>query len=509
MAIERKCVLRCLMVLALLAVLAFVVPSHASQDMCMGAFGGVVEKPQPVAFIPENVELKGLRLEWDRLPLEITSEKDPRFKQGLVNLLKMLTDTVFTSASRKTTLEKGELRLAKALDDGRSLEFEYTGDKRGKDTVFRLTKIVFVKPNGQEMALDKSPVSDDGVFLNKMNVVLMEKKVAREEGEAIQIQPLDKSEIDGWIKDNESLKEILHLGKSGGNLISSLQEALPRLVESDRLKVGAMVDNVSVVKIPTVIRGPLLSRLLDWIDRVPHLSREEMRTSLGKNSVRGLVWKARVRSNFRFMVNVAKKQLFKYMLFGAMFVGYAHYDSIMDRAQFGQQADAPVTRIERVIHSAPLSTEEALMMNDVVRGMGGNLSRDWTTATEIQNRISESRGPRNAEADFARFETLMSQLIAKESSMAGETTVWVGDVDLKRIQQLSGSASVRESIRARVDSGYALAHFKNQEKILLTAIRHDGKADHMPLVSTILIEKASSPALYEQLLQGLRFAHVQ
>ncbi|HVK60779.1 MAG TPA: hypothetical protein VM432_04475, partial [Bdellovibrionales bacterium] len=260
-------------------------------------------KPVPQVF-DSQTQLFGYRIDVDNSAEKVTSRRDAEFKPATMRLLNMLSNTLFQDIGRKLTREKGEMRLAEILDDGSTMEFIFEGDKRSGDSIFRLQKIVLVKPNGADVTLDGAPVDDSGKSLARTAHVISMRSMAR----GVELKPVAASAFKDLVASDVSLAPLYKNDvDDSGNLLSFIENAASRMHESDRAQVEDLKKKIKTVKVPLTIRGPVLDELLKWGDRLSVLNRSEFQTALQTGKLTALAMKARQRSMGEFMMNIVRK----------------------------------------------------------------------------------------------------------------------------------------------------------------------------------------------------------
>ncbi|RYZ77204.1 MAG: hypothetical protein EOP05_02620 [Proteobacteria bacterium] len=202
------------------------------------------------------VKHRTLSLKADPLP---TDSKDPAFKARITDLLDMYLNSVFQE-NEKDPFKKRELFFAREIGSGETLEFEYLGDQRSGERVYRLSKISLYKANGKDITLEKEALSDDGQSLRKKSFEL-------------------------------------------------------------EAEDGATPNEINDIAIPLTIEGEALKALTPWLQRIPHLTKIEIKSAVDRGRVSPLVWKAAFLSNLKFLAKTAKKQLFKTVLLVGVVAG--------------------------------------------------------------------------------------------------------------------------------------------------------------------------------------------
>lgn len=238
----------------ILSTMLFTVNSFA-QEMCSGIF------IQP-----------GLKVSTGSYSTNTQSTSSDEVAMAL-GILKMTTNTLTESISKKMTVEKGELLLGQNLGDGWSLEYEYFADKRTEKTIFRLGKVNLIKPNGEKTTIDKKPTKEDGNSLSK--------KFYSEED----------------------------LGFKAG-------------------EAPAVFANAPAVEFPALIQQNTLKYLLSMASSMEFFTRDEINQATDLKTLKA---KAFVKSNVKYVQGIIKKQAFKFVLLGVVMYGYySEKDKVID-----------------------------------------------------------------------------------------------------------------------------------------------------------------------------------
>lgn len=182
-----------------------------------------------------------------------------------LNILRMAAFGRSADFTEKQVLEKGELLLAQNLNDGWSMEAEYGIDQRGASPKFRLKKLLLVKPNGEEIVLDKSPVDVTGVKLNNL------------------FYPVEQY--------NSTLKSVS-------------------------------------VDFPVTVEGALYDHVATWAVYSDHLRTEELRALQSQSDINVLRLKVFGRGVVDYTNKVIKKQSFKFALLGFVMYLYTQKDEV-------------------------------------------------------------------------------------------------------------------------------------------------------------------------------------
>lgn len=205
-------------------------------------------------------------LELDSSDFSMDKQQDPAQLNSMT--LKLLKLTSFSRSSvftEKHVVEKGELVLASPLNDGWSVEFEYSADYRGKDLVYRLKEIDLIKPNGESSSLDKAPTNTAGDQFRKL------------------FYPTESV--------NEALKD-------------------------------------AKIQMPAAIYGALFQNINRWATKAEFIKRNELQGLSTTQDLKKLNGKVAVRSTIDYTNKVIKKQSFKFILLGLVMYFYSQRDVI-------------------------------------------------------------------------------------------------------------------------------------------------------------------------------------
>jgi hypothetical protein len=436
--------------------------------------------------IPEGLEFKSaIKLHIDTASAEITSVKDPRYQESFHNILEMLTETIFLSGDRKTTLEKGKLNLARNIGNGQSVEFEYIGDRRGENMVFRLAKVVLYKANGQDVSLEKNPVSDDGLKLRTPEVL-----VAEDAGGNLKV--IEKSDINKWAKTENTTPDV---GPANEGVLQRLESLINRMNPQDALKVRALKTHHQSIRIPLVIQGPLLQNLLTWAERMPYVSRPELRAAVQNKNLNPVIWKARFRSNVDFTLKVAKKQIFKYILIGGVFFGgHSMINQMTDvrPAVLDQRPSVVSMKADK----PSFTINDSLIINRVLKSLeaNGSIQADALRA-EINASLDLKKSPAAIATNTRDAQSVMAQLIDAEVAANGQSQFYLGDTNMKL------TSTPTESLNITPNTSILIGEFSHQQKIILIPITTVGSTQQM---SQLVLSRSENPRLYDALSGSLR-----
>jgi hypothetical protein len=208
--------------------------------------------------------LRGVELSTTEYSL--AQQMNPEFLNSLtLNILQMTSFSKSSVFNEKNVVEKGELVLAKPLNNGWSMEFEYAADYRGKTPVFRLKEIDLVKPNGEVTTLDKAPNNTLG----------------------------------------DSLKKDFYAFEG---MDASLADAK--------------------LSMPQAIHSPLFERITRWATLADYIKRDEVQGLKNAGDLKGMRGKVFVRSTIDYTNKVIKKQSFKFFLLGMAMYFYSQREVI-------------------------------------------------------------------------------------------------------------------------------------------------------------------------------------
>lgn len=188
-------------------------------------------------------------------------------------ILSMSADTLAESIGPKITSEKGKITLGKKLEEGWSVELEYAQDLRQTETIYRLSEISLVKPNGEKAKISKSPTSIDGLEMSKLAFN----------------------------------SKDLQIPEGSSHPFNVIQE----------------------IEAPAFIRGPLWNNLNKWIPYIEFLNRSKLREASESNLLK-LKSEAVLKSNIDYTKKIIRKQAFKFALLGALMYTYANRSEIVN-----------------------------------------------------------------------------------------------------------------------------------------------------------------------------------
>ncbi len=447
--------------------------------------------------LPKGTEIKSVKLLIDRRPIEITSKSDPRFKPTVLDMLNMMTETVFVSGDHKSMTEKGELRLAAEFKQGQSIEFEYIGDKRGSDVIYHLDKISFIKANGKDITVDKNPLSDDATFLQRSEILIVTKEGKKTETEEKpqKISILEKSDIESWSEESPVLKANVAKIKKDQSILDGLREISQSLSEKDAELIDKIIAEQKIVNVPTAISGPVLQEMIKWSELLPTLKRAEVRESVKNGKLSSLLIKARVRANTDFAFKVAKKQIFKYMLVGTAFFGFTHYNNLLlhDRSTTNSTIVSDV-----LIAKSTFTTENANALQQVAKSFSKS-GRDVDPAFKqmLLARIAEKKTSKETAAATEDVQRSISDFVLKEENLRGSSRFYIGDanMNLKAFADKSFNPSL-------ASADYMIGLFEKQNRIVIVSI-FKSVTTFKTEMAEVIVDRHSYPVMYENIREAL------
>ncbi len=246
-------------------------------------------------------------------------------------LLRMVGNALFTGASPKDTLEKGELRLAVPLKDGYSLEGEYQGSDRIGGKSFHLIRLHLILPNGQEVNLDKTPLSvDNKQFLSKSYSWKVKTQVIDGENVATEAAPVPITDVQTWATAKSTEEKSIDnkpLKLAGKDPISFLQQNMTSMsdVELQNMK-ETLAQRIFTGALPKVIQGEDYKIFERWIERLEELEHSDLRNHADN------LWTLRGKYIKGWFVNGLRKRSSKEIFKAALYLSLAYlitnYDKI-------------------------------------------------------------------------------------------------------------------------------------------------------------------------------------
>ncbi|MFS4457538.1 hypothetical protein [Bdellovibrio sp. HCB2-146] len=209
-------------------------------------------------------ETRTLSISDDSFAPALQADKE-RSKILALKILQMAAFGRSVDFTEKQVLEKGELLLARTLNDGWSMEAEYGIDQRGAAAKFRMKKLLLVKPNGEEIVLDKSPIDVSGLKFNNRFYTVEQF--------------------------NSSLKS-------------------------------------ASLEFPVTVEGALYDQVVKWAAYSDHLKSEELRALQSEKDLNVLRLKVFGRGVVDYTNKVIKKQSFKFALLGFVMYLYTQKDEV-------------------------------------------------------------------------------------------------------------------------------------------------------------------------------------
>lgn len=246
-------------------------------------------------------------------------------------LLRMAGNALFTGASPKDTLEKGELRLAVPLKEGYSLEGEYQGSDRPGGKSFHLIRVHLILPNGQEVNLDKNPLSvDNKQFLNKSYSWKVKTQVIEGETVATEAAPVLTADIQTWASAKSTEEKPIDskpLKIAGKDPIAFLQQNMSVMSETESKNMTeTLAHRIFSAALPKVIQGDDYKVFERWVKRLEELEHSDLRDHADN------LWLLRGKYAKGWVVNGLKKRSSKEIFKAALYLSLAYlvtnYDKI-------------------------------------------------------------------------------------------------------------------------------------------------------------------------------------
>lgn len=506
MSTTRRMTLLHKWLLSLILLTAFFMAVRAqAQQACVLAFQSLPVEVAPVkAFFGKDITLEGVRLVADRGVERLSSKKDPKYNEKLGQLLNMLTDTLYVNASEKVTIEKGELRLAKILPNGVSIEFEYTGDlrseKQGLGKAFRLTKIMAIKPNGQTVTISKDPLTDDGRHLRQSEFLFVKKSMPVEGSpdekmvEIAYMEPDKQEKLTGWIEQSGGYERFPK--PDGKKLIQYMTDNAPAMAGADQAKIAELLADVRNVEVPVVLSGPLLDDLLkNWLDRLELISRGEWQGINQGSSVRHFALLGTLRSSVAWWKDRVSKKV-SGIVIAAILVGggMMAVDKLKD--VYHEWNAAPTVVYEQV-ESSGFTQTDARVMAQVLNEL---TDQQWNILDpRLSERIYKRMQQPNVRTpidEAYQFEEFIKQSIELETRLGSSVRTYLGSSQ-------NNSESLLRADVSQFQSGLAIYLFDAQERVVITSIQ-EVKGSTVPSVRVLIIRKEQHSALYDILKKRLK-----
>lgn len=407
--------------------------AHA-QESCSAAFAY-----EPNALLDHVTSLQEIRLVPEELP---TDKKSPEFRAKLIDLLDMYNSAVYQE-NKKDPFKKRELYFARQISENQSVEFEYLADARGDKPVYRLARVSYYKPNGQDLVLDKAPVSDDGRSLKQSSFALAVSK-----GE---IKPVAIEELSEKANAGQSLK--------GESAVEALR-SVPLDSHDHAIVAGAVVHDV---RMPLVIDGPIFDELSGWLNRFQYLKSPEIDAAVKSGSMNRLVWFSSSRAGVRFFGKFLRNRVFKYMFLIGIVAGISHLP--------GTSALMPYmpmhSKLEHLIHPRDNNIENN--ERDIVKNVlnatkkkSDEISASFLAAKET---IKKTVGNDDSDGDFKRMSATIASLSDSERKAGGTPVLFTEG--LRQVAVSSNNQAFVKQVGDSYDKSYIIAEFKKQNTILL------------------------------------------
>jgi hypothetical protein len=446
--------------------------------------------------IPDDVELNAIRFEVDNRTNTITSKADPLFKSTLLDMLGMMTETVFITGDQKAINEKGELRLAVEYRDGQSIEFEYFGDKRGSETLYRLGKVSFIKANGKDITIEKNPVSDDGRQLQKSEIVIATQfdKSAISSNAVIKTTILEKSNIETWSEKSDETKKSISGIKKDQGLTEALRNISKNLSAEDAQIIDRLVADQRVFKVPVTISGPILQHMIKWSELLPVIKRNEVRKAIENRDTKGLLIKAQLKAHSQFAFRVGKKQLFKYVIIGSIFFGITNYNNISN--QNANDKSNTTVLSDLLIAKSNFAKENV----QIFSGIASSFCKEADPLFEqmLHSRTVEKMSSAETKMSTENVRQSIADLVEKEESHKGKSKFYIGDVNMKLTAFADKNANP-----ALTSADYMIGLFEKQNKIAIVSIARSDLTSRIEMTE-VIVDRKTYPELYEKIRENLK-----
>lgn len=407
------------------------------------------------------------------------TKKSPDFKKALAELIQMHSDTLYISAGEKVSLEKGELFLAKRLDQDSTLELSYQGDLRSAIPSFRLVKAAIVKGNAQNVVLTKEPLIDNGTELKLKSFVVQR---TADGAKSALVTAENLSAIDPVKNSDDPLSAINNL----------IQNSSP----TDRVLLKKIDQNSKEIEVPVVIEGDLLKRFVLFADDLGLMDRSKVRDYIGNDKLNSLWALSKVYASYDFTKQVAKKQIYKYMLVGAAFYGVAMVlrDDVSNVVE---------KKIDEIAIQSKMTHDDLLEF----LALFSDIYQPWSDeAPALSERMWDSvsiMGPMEKMENFKKFREDLGRALIKEYKNKSTveyyfTTGRSGNITKtteKVISDLEG---------AELDNQELLfIHLPYSKKIFVGVLGHSGKKkSKVESIAYTVVTKKEASNLYEHLISS-------
>jgi|GEM_PF-3656079 hypothetical protein len=449
----------------------------SAQPLCQSLWLDVLTSEKAPILKPE-MNLTGYQLVPSTLIKPGLKMNSVAFKKGLAELVQMYSDTLYMSAGEKMSIEKGELFLAKRLDDNTTLELSYQGDLRSVKPAFRLVKAAIVKGNAQAVNLTKEPLNDNGSDLKLRSFILQ----SNNDGSKTSLLAAD-------------VLSAIEPVKNTDDTLSFLQLMIEKSAPQDRPKFSSMP--LKTVEVPLSIEGTLLERFVKFAEDLSLMKRDRVRDYLGKDKLFSLWALSKVYSSYDFTKQVAKKQIYKYVLVGAAFYGVA----MLLRDDMTEKVEK---KIDDLALQSKMSREDQLELYLLF----SDLHQPWhDEAPELSERIANSvsiMGPMEKMETFKKFREDLGTALIKEYKNKGDAEFYfstggfdkVTDTSEKVIADLEGAVINKEE--------FLFINLPKTKKIFVGVLRHSQKKGKVESIAYTVVSKKEASNLYDILLKEIQ-----
>jgi len=432
------------------------------------------------AVLKPGINYQGYKLVPNPLIKAGITKKSPEFKAALSELVRMFSDTLYTSAGEKVSLEKGELYLAKRIDDDTTLELSYQGDLRSSVPAFRLIKVALVKGNAQSVSISKEPLVDSGKGLKIKSFILQSDASAQKTLLGVDV-----------------LNAIEAAKYNGEDPLLHIDMLIAKAAPSDRVALQHISDSKQNIEVPLVIEGDLLKSFVSLAENLNLMERGKIRQYVDKNKLGTLVALSRAYASYDFTKQVAKKQIYKYMLVGAAFYGIAMLlrDDVSNTVE---------KKVDELAIQSKMSKDDLMELYLLF----SDQYQPWhDESPALSERLWDSvsiMGPMEKMETFKKFREDLGRALIKEYKNNSEVQFYfvdnngfgkVTETNEKAISELEGGVNNKQEL--------LFIHLPLSKKLFVGVLRHSDKKGKVESIAYTVVSKKEASNLYEILLKEI------
>ncbi|MNL16983.1 hypothetical protein D3C87_1380510 [compost metagenome] len=261
---------------------------------------------------------------------------------------------------------------------------------------------------------------------------------------------------------------------------------------ADRVAFKKIGQELKEVEIPVVIEGDLLKRFVVFAEDLGLMDRSRVRNYLGKDRLNSLWALSKIYASYDFTKQVAKKQIYKYLLVGAAFYGVAMLlrDDVSDTVE---------KKIDELAIQSKMSKDDLMEIAVLFSDLYQPWNDEYPTLSErVWNSLS-LMGPIEKAETFKKFREDLGRALIKEYKNKSEVQFYFADEVLKRvvdtnekvISDLEGSMINKEH--------FVFINLPYTKKLFVGVLRYAGKKGKVESIAYTVVTKKEAPGLYDEL----------